>query len=89
MPAVLRFFCFLLLFPTLLRAQAPQCTGPSYAQLHVDAAGRDVRLTCLIGYQQGSPTGGMLVGGMIGGDLYLSRRGPQGGPALGDYPAHG
>ncbi|CAH1000122.1 hypothetical protein LEM8419_01270 [Neolewinella maritima] len=68
----------LLLLPLLSYAQEPQCTGPSYAQLHADPAGQDVRMTCLIDYRQGSASGSMLAGGMIGGDVYLSRRDPSG-----------
>ena len=69
----MRYLLFFLALSTLLQAQTPRCTGPSYAQLHRDADQRDVRLTCVIGYPGGGATG-LLIGGMIGGDLYLSRR---------------
>ncbi|WP_420460612.1 gliding motility-associated C-terminal domain-containing protein [Neolewinella sp.] len=68
----------LFLSPSCLQAQQPQCTGPSYAQFHVDAARRDVRLTCVVDYPQASGRSSTLVGGMIDGDIYLSRHAPDG-----------
>ena len=74
----IRLLVVLLNLPLLAYAQEPRCTGPSYAQFHADAAGRDVRLTSIIDYPQGDGTSGTLVGGMIGGDIYLSRHEPAG-----------
>ena len=73
----MRYYLFLLLLSCWLTlgAQTSQCTGPSYAQFHRDAGGRDVRLTCLIDYLG---DGDLLLGGMLGGDIYLSRRGATG-----------
>ena len=78
MPLLIRFLVLLSGLPLVLQAQAPRCTGPSYAQFHTDAAGRDVRLTSVIDYPQADGGSGTLVGGMVGGDIYLSRHTPGG-----------
>lgn len=56
------------------RGQTPRCSGPSYAQFHRDEARRDVRLTCLVDYSTSFTGEGLLLGGMIDGDIYLSLR---------------
>ena len=78
MPLSIRLLVILFGLPLLVRAQKPQCTGPSYAQFHADAAGRDVRLTSVVDYPQADGSSGTLVGGMIGGNIYLSRHAPGG-----------
>ena len=74
----IRLSVLLVSLPLLAYAQVAQCTGPSYAQFHADAAGRDVRLTSVVDYPQTDGSSGTLVGGMIGGDIYLSRHTPAG-----------
>jgi hypothetical protein len=63
-------FCLSL---TGLGAQDDGCTGPNYAQFFRDVEGRDVRLTCILPYR-----GEIILGGMIGGDLYLSQLDTEG-----------
>ena len=78
MPLLIRLLLLLFGLQLLVHAQEPQCTGPSYAQFHTDAAGRDMRLTCVVEYPQAFGGSGTLVGGMVGGDVYLSRHTPEG-----------
>lgn len=62
--------------PLFTFAQGEGCTGASFVQTLRDDAGEDVRATSVIAY----PGGGndLLVGGTVGGNIFLSRISRQG-----------
>ena len=66
----------LLLLSPGLSAQEGDCTGETYAQVIRDTDGRNVRLTAVIPYPGGS--GDLLLGGTVGGDIWLLRSGRDG-----------
>ncbi|NJB85650.1 hypothetical protein GGR26_001395 [Lewinella marina] len=76
MNALFRYFLLLLaFFPGWMAGQENHCTGSRYVQLYYDDSGRDVRLSCIVDY---GGSGDILVGGMAGGDILLSRLSAEG-----------
>lgn len=69
-------FLLILLTPLFAFAQGEGCTGESFVQVLRDNNGEDVRATAVIPY----PGGGndLLLGGTVGGNIFLSRIGRQG-----------
>ncbi|THH41202.1 T9SS type B sorting domain-containing protein [Neolewinella litorea] len=65
----------LALVPGRVTGQDNHCQGPTYIQMYRDEGGRDVRLTCVADYGN---QGDLLVGGMAGGDIILSRLSAEG-----------
>ena len=66
---------FILLLGTCVRAQESGCYGDSFVQVLRDDAGEDLRATCVIPYPGGTD---LLVGGTIGGNIFLTRIGRNG-----------
>lgn len=67
-----------LILPALLYAQGEGCFGETFVQLISDEEGRDLRPTCILYYPGGS--GDLLLGGTVGGDIFLSRIDAEGKP---------
>ncbi|WP_020568182.1 T9SS type B sorting domain-containing protein [Neolewinella persica] len=70
---ILIFFC-----PIQLFAQGEGCFGETFVQLWSDESGRDLRPTCALAYPGAS--GDILLGGTVGGDIFLSRIDNEGKP---------
>lgn len=66
-----RLLLLTLLFSLTIQAQGDGCFGDSFVQLLQDELGRDVRTTTIIPYPGG--TGDLLLGGTVGGNVFLSR----------------
>lgn len=60
------------------QAQGQGCFGTTFVQLLNDAEGRDLRPTCILPYP--GESGDQLLGGTVGGDLFLSRISKEGKP---------
>ena len=71
-------FLLLLLFSAPLPGQGDGCFGPDHVNFVRDAGGQDVRLTCVLAYPGGGED--LLLGGVVGGDLMLSRVAVTGEP---------
>ncbi|MFK8161257.1 MAG: gliding motility-associated C-terminal domain-containing protein [Lewinella sp.] len=66
------------ILPIQLFAQGEGCFGDTFVQLWSDEGGRDLRPTCALAYPGAS--GDVLLGGTVGGDIFLSRVDNEGKP---------
>ena len=69
--ALSKLLLLLLLLPAALRAQADACFGETFAHILSDDRGRDLRMTCALSYP--GPSGDILLGGGVNGNILLSR----------------
>ncbi|MEM9929754.1 MAG: gliding motility-associated C-terminal domain-containing protein [Bacteroidota bacterium] len=60
-----------LMLPVVSLAQTDGCFGETFVQLYKDEGGRDVRTTAIISFP--GPAGDQLLGGTVGGNIFLSR----------------